>query len=825
MRAARRFACPPLFLIAALLAGNAPAHAAWPNAPTLNRAVCTFTSSQFDPQIAPDGRGGAYVVWEDNRFGAGRIHAQHVLASGVVNPLWPANGLQVSSTSTQQINPRVIADGSGGAIVSWEEVRTGSWDVFAKRLIATGPDPAWPAAGVTVCNEPSSQNYHGIVSDGAGGAILAWMDWRNFATTSHDIYAQRVLASGTVDPAWPFNGRAIVTATGSQGVVSTSLPVTMVPDGAGGVLLFWNDLRNGATHDIYGHHVHGNGALDGVWPLNGQAICTAAGDQYFQVAVEDGAGGAILAWQDLRAVGHIYAQHVTTFGFLAAGWPVNGLDVNTGVAYQESPTMVSDGSGGGFVIWSDSRNGASDLYAHHLTPSGIDAGWPADGASVVQQPGFQYAGGGAPDGAGGALVWWHDTRTGAYDLYAHHLLPNATPDPRWPVGGRAVCTAPGNQYATPALISDEAGGLIMVWHDQRTGDYDIYAQRVARHGYLGTPEAEIASVRDVPNDQGGKVKLSWYASYLDTGNDPNLAYYEIYRSVPPNEAQQAYTRGARRLESFAQAPEAGTQAIVAPSDLNGPYFWELIQSTNALHYIPTYSYIASTASDSTGAFNPLTAFMIVGRSWDGSYYWLSRPDSGYSADNLPPATPAPFTGEYQSGSTALHWDPNAEPDFAHYRLYRGSTAGFVPGPGNLVASPPDTGFTDAAGAPYFYKLSAVDDHGNESGFALLMPSGTVGTGDGALPREVALAAAWPNPARTSATFRAAVPSAGHATLAIYDAGGRRVRELFGGALPAGEHARSWDLRDESGHRVAPGLYFAALDAGGGRITRRFTVMR
>ena len=38
---------------------------------------------------------------------------------------------------------------------------------------------------------------------------------------------------------------------------------------------------------------------------------------------------------------------------------------------------------------------------------------------------------------------------------------------------------------------------------------DLYAKRVDRHGYLGSAEAAIAGVRDVPNDQGGKVKVSW----------------------------------------------------------------------------------------------------------------------------------------------------------------------------------------------------------------------------------------------------------------------------------------------------------------------------
>ncbi|MGD9546564.1 MAG: FlgD immunoglobulin-like domain containing protein [Candidatus Krumholzibacteriia bacterium] len=40
-----------------------------------------------------------------------------------------------------------------------------------------------------------------------------------------------------------------------------------------------------------------------------------------------------------------------------------------------------------------------------------------------------------------------------------------------------------------------------------------------------------------------------------------------------------------------------------------------------------------------------------------------------------------------------------------------------------------------------------------------------------------------------------------------------VRNLEVGALEAGEHARIWDGRDESGGHVASGVYFARLEAG------------
>jgi hypothetical protein len=72
----------------------------------------------------------------------------------------------------------------------------------------------------------------------------------------------------------------------------------------------------------------------------------------------------------------------------------------------------------------------------------------------------------------------------------------------------------------------------------------------------------------------------------------------------------------------------------------------------------------------------------------------------------------------------------------------------------------------------------------------------------------------PNPFFEAAEVRFATPA--HAfppKLKIFDASGRKVRTLSGGALPAREGRVLWDGRDEHGARVAAGVYFFRIDAG------------
>jgi flagellar hook assembly protein FlgD len=53
---------------------------------------------------------------------------------------------------------------------------------------------------------------------------------------------------------------------------------------------------------------------------------------------------------------------------------------------------------------------------------------------------------------------------------------------------------------------------------------------------------------------------------------------------------------------------------------------------------------------------------------------------------------------------------------------------------------------------------------------------------------------------------------GPVDVAIFDAGGRRVRNLFAGGLPAGEHDLTWDGRDDVGAAAEAGVYFAKISA-------------
>src|SRR4030066_318122 len=70
---------------------------------------------------------------------------------------------------------------------------------------------AWTPNGTLICNATNTQTNVQVVSDGAGGAIIVWEDFRTGGTTNYDIYAQRIDAAGNA--LWTPNGTIICNAT------------------------------------------------------------------------------------------------------------------------------------------------------------------------------------------------------------------------------------------------------------------------------------------------------------------------------------------------------------------------------------------------------------------------------------------------------------------------------------------------------------------------------------------------------------------------------------------------------------------------------------
>jgi hypothetical protein len=322
-------------------------------------ALCEASLVQSDPAIVPDGAGGAIVTWKDQRSPFGTqpdIYAQRVDASGT--PLWIADGVGVCTAISGQGCPVIASDGAGGAIIAWQDPRNGiPLDVYAQRVDVSGT-PLWTANGVAVCTAPYAQGCPAIISDGVGGAIIAWGDPRSDGWSHSDIYAQRIDPLGT--PLWTIDGEVV-------GIRPFSWTVPgLVSDGAGGAIIAWQ-----YSAVLSARRIDASGALP--WP-DAVALGTANDVLYRTMAIaSDESGGAIVSWHSfgVSESRDIYAQRVDGSGALL--W--SDIALCTEALDQALPASVSDGEGGAIVAWQDSRQQATDvLDIYALSTKAM--GWP-----------------------------------------------------------------------------------------------------------------------------------------------------------------------------------------------------------------------------------------------------------------------------------------------------------------------------------------------------------------------------------------------------------------------------------------------------------------
>jgi hypothetical protein len=87
------------------------------------------------------------------------------------------------------------------------------------------------------------------------------------------------------------------------------------------------------------------------------------------------------------------------------------------------------------------------------------------------------------DNQGGAIITWQDDRAGNMDIYAQWISEDGDVEKGWPADGRMICNDLSDQSA-PKMVRDEDGGAFVTWSDNRGGDYDIFVRQIHSNGVL-----------------------------------------------------------------------------------------------------------------------------------------------------------------------------------------------------------------------------------------------------------------------------------------------------------------------------------------------------
>jgi hypothetical protein len=459
------------------------------------------------PIAAPDGFGGAYVTWRQPGGQSGNdVYLQRILGDGTT-PAWSDNGFPLCALPQYQSPLRIIPDGSGGVLTSWVDLRS-STQVFVQHTLSDGSiATGWVANGIAVTSTPSDRAA--MVADGRGGAFIAWEDSRDYPAHDIDIYAQHLNADGSIALGWPANGVPVCTETHLQQRIS------IVLDGSGGVIVTWADFRTG-DGTMFAQHLLADGSVATGWSTDGLAMCpgidglavTDGGVGFF---VASGAQSPVFA------EGGLFVQHATFTGTLASGWPASGLQVCSAAGSRELMGAVPDGSGGVLLNWSDYRPPTgSGIYALRILSGGsLAPGWAINGNLLSDPPRGEFPEGSssmAPDGASGAYVVWRYDDSGppyGQPSFIQHVTGSGLIASGWPSYGLQLSTSLDQNF--PTVTSDGFHGAIVAW-SENFERFGIFAQRYQLDGLVAV---ELSLVSAEPRE--GYVALDWFSAGTTPG--------------------------------------------------------------------------------------------------------------------------------------------------------------------------------------------------------------------------------------------------------------------------------------------------------------------
>ncbi|MBI5709560.1 MAG: hypothetical protein HZC42_04535 [Candidatus Eisenbacteria bacterium] len=468
--------------------------------------VCTYPPCQEgNPVIAPDRAGGVFVVWEDSRSvpttNYADIYAQHLSASGDLAPGWPIDEFPICTHPSDQGHPAIVADGAGGFFTAWQDFRnnaTSYADIYAQHVLADGSlAPGWPVNGVPVSLNPAPEGSVRLAADGVGGVFLVWEIVFGLVLTQH------LTAAGVPAPGWSPYGNTVCTQT-------SGVEMSIIPDSTGGAVVAWRDFRRGGIapdgFDIYGVRLSPDGTRAAGWSENGSLLVPG---QWTPILLPDSAGRFYLVSASPTASatdGNLYVQRFTLDGMPAPGWPAGGVQVWGGPELFSGPVSydfhaVGDGMGGVLVAWAGCGAGCNEYGARVLPAGTLAPGWPAGGLLVSDpsQP-YVYDASIAPDGIGGAYFAWQVD----YPSFVQHIAPGGSIASGWrQYGVRLASTC---AQFTPQLVPDAAGGAIAVW-EERDGTCSrlgLFAQRFVPDG----PVPVLVSLVSA-DAQPDRVSLTW----------------------------------------------------------------------------------------------------------------------------------------------------------------------------------------------------------------------------------------------------------------------------------------------------------------------------
>jgi RHS repeat-associated protein len=315
----------------------------------------TGTRIQLNPAISTDGASSVYVVWQDERNGAGKpdIYYQKRTAAGT----WLASDLKLNDDAgggggAVQRNPRIAGKSDGDQTAVWVDLRSNQ-NIWSSTL--TDGTGTWSTnKQVTNGNLTAAKDFPDVAMGADGTSYAVWQDTRN---GNADIYfASLPPGAGSV---WSAN----LKISDDPGTAAQRAPRIGI-DTAGNLTVVWLDDRATPTTVRMSQRIAGSST----WSTSSVVTDNAARPVSVAIAVRAD-GMAQVAFGDSRGTStDIYRMEYDPW---IGNWSTSSMlaSDDPGSAAQQSPSVAYSATEL-FAAWRDDRAGNANVQARRAALAG-----------------------------------------------------------------------------------------------------------------------------------------------------------------------------------------------------------------------------------------------------------------------------------------------------------------------------------------------------------------------------------------------------------------------------------------------------------------------
>jgi len=468
----------PILMLLLLMLIRVTTHSQWSDNPALNTAIVLANGEQTIPKIATTEEGITYVSWFSNEGGNYNVRLQKLDVYGYSQ--WDAAGLLVSSNQsmTWLTDYDMCVDHTGGAVIVFQDIRTGSNNIYAYRISPEGAF-TWGNNGIPLSNSSAFDAAPKVVVTPAGNAIVAWQ-------ADEVIIRQKISPSGSL--LWGASG---ITMSGSP---TYSWPQLMPAGNDSVIMKFFEDTgpSYSPTRHVYAQKYDVNGIA--VWGSDA-VISTAGGisawTQIFPI-VNDGSDGFYIAWHDDRdnnMLSSVFVQHITHTG--QTGFVPNGVEASTQAGrnhfYPELAKVPADDNI--YVYWNemDADQNNRGIYGQKITSAGSKQ-WGNNGKTFIEISSTNVYPLAARNSNDDMIVIFEEGFNSTESAIKAMRI-DVSGNFLWAGSFKTMCSVQSEKLHAMANHFNY-GQWIAVWGDNRGSSNDIYGQNIQVDGTLG-PIPEI----------------------------------------------------------------------------------------------------------------------------------------------------------------------------------------------------------------------------------------------------------------------------------------------------------------------------------------------